>query len=225
MKKIKTINIVTILYIFIATSFSTFLFGQSGKDTSKSNSASNGNDIGQQMFDYSRPGLYHQILADLVGTWTFKGSRSPFNPDSSKMKFDLFGSHVRKSFAEGRYFIVDMTMGDSLHKVVIPLKDGKIKEVIGKGIAIEGYDNVKKKFVQAYITNHIGSDIAFWEGTYDSTTKTLTFNSEEEIVPGIKDKVRELFIIQDKDHYKIEYYNEEGGRYLKNTEVFLTRVK
>ena len=177
------------------------------------------------MLDYSRPGKYHQLLADLVGTWTFQGRRFPLNPDSSKVKFDLFGSHVRKSFAEGRYFIVDMTMGDSLHKVPIPIRDGKMKEVIGKGIAIEGYDNVKNKFVQTSITNHIGSDIVFWEGTYDSTTKTITFNAEQEIVPGIKDKVRELFIIHDKDHYTIEYYNKEDKNYVKNAEITFTRVK
>jgi hypothetical protein len=226
MKKINDFNVVTTcLSVLIATLFSTSLFAQSSNDTSKSNATSNGDDIGQQMFDNSRPGEYHQLLADLVGTWTFEGRRFPLNPDSIKVKFDFFGSHIRKSFAEGRYFIVDMTMGDSLHKVLIPIEGGKIKEVIGKGIAIEGYDNVKKKFVQAYITNHIGSDIAFWEGPYDSITKTITLNAEQEIVPGIKDKIRQLFIIQDKDHYTIEYYNEEGGRYVKNTEVNFTRVK
>ena len=209
----------------ITTFLPTFLFAQNGKDTSKSNQASTGADVGQQMFDYSRPGKYHQILADLVGTWTFTGRRFPLSPDSSKVKFDLFGSLIRKSFAEGRYFIVDMTMGDSLHKVSIPVKDGEIKEVIGKGIAIEGYDNVKKKFVQAYVSNHIGSDIVFWEGIYDSTTKTINYNSEEEIVPGMKDKVRELLIIQDKDLYTIEHYNEDGGSYVKNSEVNFTRVK
>ena len=213
------------MVIVMATFFSTSVFAQNNKDTSKSNSTLNGGDIGQQMFDYSRPSKYHQLLADLVGTWTFKGRRFPLNPDSSKVKFDLFGSLVRKSFAEGRYFIVDMTMGDSLHKVLIPIKDGKTKEVIGKGIAIEGYDNVKKKFVQTYITNHIGSDIVFWEGTYDSTTKTITFNSEEEIVPGMKAKVRELFIIHDKDHYTIENYDEEDGNNVKTAELNFTRVK
>jgi len=209
----------------IATFFMTPVSAQNDKDTTKSNLTSKEDDIGQQMFDYSRPGKYHQLLADLVGTWTFKGRRFPLNPDSSKVKFDLFGSLVRKSFAEGRYFIVDMTMGDSLHKVLIPIQDGKMKEVIGKGIAIEGYDNVKKKFVQTYITNHIGSDISFWEGTYDSTTKTITFNSEQEVVPGMKDEIRELLITHDKDHYTLEYYHKENNDYVKDIEIILTRVK
>ncbi len=227
--KINGINILktilSFMLIIIATFSPTSIFAQNDKDTSKSNSTSNGNDIGQQMFDYSRPGKYHQLLADLVGTWTFKGRRFPLNPDSSKVKFDFFGTHIRKSFAEGRYFIVDMTMGDSFHKQLIPVQDGKKKEVIGKGIAIEGYNNVKKKFEQAYITNHIGSDIVFWEGSYDSTTKTITFNSEEEFLPGMKDKLRELFIIRGKDFYTIEYYNEVDGSYVKNAEINFTRVK
>lgn len=204
--------------------FSSAIVAQDNKDTAKSNSTSNEGDIGQQMFDYSRPGKYHQLLTDLVGTWTFKGRRFPLNPDSSKRKFDLFGSHIWKSFAEGRYFIIDMTFGDSLHKVSIPTQNGK-KDVVGKGIAILGYDNVKKKFVQTYITNHIGSDISFWEGTYDSITKTITFDYEEELIPGMKDKIRVLFILYDKGHYTLEYYHKENNDYVKDAEVMCTRVK
>jgi hypothetical protein len=141
------------------------------------------------------------------------------------VKFDFFGSFERKSFAEGRYFIVDMTFGDTSHKIGIPVADGKMKDVLGKGLAIEGYDNAKQKFVKSSITNHIGSDIAFWGGTYDPATKTITFDAVDEIVPGVKTKVRELFIIRDKDHYTVENYAEEGGRYLKNGEVNFMRVK
>jgi hypothetical protein len=213
-----------VILIMIATFFTVQVFAQNNKDTAESNSISNGVDIGQQMFDYSRPGKYHQLLADLVGTWTFKGRRFPLNPDSSKRKFDLFGTHIWKSFAEGRYFIIDMTFGDSLHRVSIPTQNGK-KDVVGKGITIEGYDNVKKKFIQTSITNHIGSDIAFWEGTYDSTTNTITFNSEQELIPGMKDEIRELLIIYDKDHYTLEYYHKENSEYVKDTEVICTRTK
>jgi hypothetical protein len=213
------------IIIIVAASLTNPVFAQNNKDTTTNDQSSNGDDIFQQMLDYSSPGQYHQLLAELVGTWVFKGRRFPLNPDSSKVKFDLFGFHVRKSFAEGRYFVVDMTMGDSLHKILTPIQDGKMKEVIGKGITIEGYDNVKKKFVQTSITNHIGSDIVFWEGSYDSTTKTITFDSVEEIVPGLKDEIRELFILNNKDNYTLEYYHKENNVYVKDSEVILTRVK
>ena len=176
-------------------------------------------------FDYSRPGKYHQLLANLEGSWVFKGRRFPLEADSNKVRFDLFGTHVWKSFADGRYFIIDMTFGDEAHKIQMPVQNGKIKEVVGKGVMIMGYDNVKKKFVQAYITNHIGSDIVYAEGDYDSTTNTITLNFEQELAPEMKDKIRELFIFHDRDHYTLEYYHEQNGEYVKDTEVNCTRVK
>ena len=67
--------------------------------------------------------------------------------------------------------------------------------------------------------------IFFSEGNYDSTTNIITFDSEEELVPGIKIKTRELFIILGKDHYILEYYDEQNGKYVKNTEIDCTRIK
>lgn len=195
-------------------------FAQDKKDLSL-----NEDNTFQQMLNYSRPGKYHQILANLEGTWTFKGRRFPLGPDSSKVKFELFGTHVWKSFANGRYFIADMTFGDNSHKIQMPKQNGKMKEVIAKGITILGYDNVKKKFVQTSITNHIGSDIAFAEGDYDSTINTITFDYNEELVPGMKDKIRELFIIINKNRYTLEYYHEKNGMYVKDIEVNCTKVK
>jgi hypothetical protein len=211
----------SVALIAMATFFPLSLFAQNDKDKSISTSKENG--IAQQMFDFSRPGRYHQLLGELEGKWTFKGRRFPLDPESSNVKFDLYGTQVRNSFAEGRYFILYMTMGDSLHKVLIPIKNGNSKEVIGQGIAIEGYDNVKQKFIQAGITNHIGSDIIYWEGTYDSTTRTIAFNSVQEIVPGVRDTLRQLFIIHDKDSYTIEYYYKEKEVYVKTAEVYFKR--
>jgi hypothetical protein len=207
---------VPIIAMLINVLFSTPAFAQNNKDSSALSLSSN--EIIKQLNDYTRPGKYHQMLADLVGTWTFKGKRFPSGQD-------LFGTHIRKSFADGRYFVVDMTFGDSLHKIEIPIQDGTMKEVIGKGITIEGYDNVKKKFIQSYITNHIGSNIVYSEGDYNSTTNTITFAFEQELIPGMKDKIRELFTILDKDHYTLVYYHDENGTYIKDAEVNCTRVK
>lgn len=107
----------------------------------------------------------------------------------------------------------------------MPIQDGKMKEVNYKGIETEGYDNVKMKFVKTSIGNHLGSDISFSDGNYDSTTKTITYYSEDELTPGMKIKVKELFIILDKDHYTLEYYNDHNGKYVKATEIHCTRVK
>ena len=212
----------SIMLVMLAAFFTTPVFAQNNKDTATSKSSSNGDDTFNQMIDYSRPGKYHQLLADLVGTWTFKGRHFSGNPDSNKVVFQFNGTVVRKSFANGRFFIVNTTGNGKLQ---MPIQNGKMKEVSLQGIITEGYDNVKNKFVQTEISNHLGSDIAFFEGNYDSTTKTIAFKGENELVPGMKTKVRELFIILDKNHYTLEYYDDQNGKYVKATEINYKRVK
>ena len=212
----------SIMLVMLAAFFTTPVFAQNNKDTATSKSSSNGDDTFNQMIDFSRPGKYHQLLADLVGTWTFKGRHFSGNPDSNKVVLQFNGTVVRKSFANGRFFIVNTTGNGKLQ---MPIQNGKMKEVSLQGIITEGYDNVKNKFVQTEISNHLGSDIAFFEGNYDSTTKTITFNGENELVPGMKTKVRKLFIILNKNHYTLEYYDDQNGKYVKATDVNYTRVK
>jgi len=173
------------------------------------------------ILDYSRPGPSHQLLADLVGTWMFQGKfySGNSNPDSNKVVGEFNGNLLRKPFANGRFFIVEWTGG----KIQIPVQNGKMQEVSAQRVEFEGYDNVKKKFVLTYINNHIGSGIVLAEGRYDSTTKTIVYEWEDEQMPGKKFKVRERFIILDTNHYKMEYYREQAGRVFKATEITCTK--
>ena len=198
------------------------LLAQTNKDTTTSvYSASD--DTYKQMLDYSRPGKYHQLLADLVGTWTFKGRHYEWTDSvTSKVSLEYSGTVVRESFANGRYFIVNVT---SDGKLEMPIQDGKMKEVKFQGFEIECYDNVKKKFVKSSIGNHLNSFIAASEGTYDSTTKTITFDSEFELIPGMKTKDHFRFIFIDRDYYKWEVDQEEKGKYRRGSEIEFTRVK
>jgi hypothetical protein len=183
--------------------------------------AQNRND--SSALDYSHPGKYHQILAELAGEWTFNTRRfsgNP-NPDSNKVVNEFSGNFVRKSFANGRFFIVELTGG----KLQIPIQDGKMKEENVQDIEIEGYDNVKRKFVFTFINNHIGSGIIYSEGSYDSTTKTISYEYEVEPVPGRKLRFRKILILDNNDHYKVEYYNERNGTMVKINERSCTRVK
>jgi hypothetical protein len=41
----------------------------------------------------------------------------------------------------------------------------------------------------------------------------------------MKSKTQELFIIIGKDHYRLEYYDEQNGVYVKNTEIDCARIK
>jgi hypothetical protein len=193
-------------------------FAQDKKDTS-----ANGDESLKQMLDYSRPGKYHQMLAHLAGSWSFKGSRFDWiDSVTTKVAMELNGSLVRKPFADGRFFIAEIITRDKLQ---LPIQDGKMIEGYGEAIQTEGYDNVKKRFQISYINNHIGSALNFWEGTYDSTTKAITFDSELEDVPGMKVKIRFIFMFNDDDHYKWEYYTEQNGRYRIANEMNFTRVK
>lgn len=93
----------------------------------------------------------------------------------------------------------------------MPGPDGRLKDFDFKGMSIEGYDNVKKKFV-ATSSDSMSTGIFLSEGTYNPATKTFTYTGEYEMVPGMKSKVRELIKIVDSDHYVFEWYEDEGGQ-------------
>ena len=99
----------SIMLVIIAAFFTIPVFAQNNKDTATSKSSSNGDDTFNQMLDYSRPGKYHQLFADLVGTWTFKGRHFSESPDSNKEVFQLYGIVVRIAFANGHLIIGNTT--------------------------------------------------------------------------------------------------------------------
>ena len=74
-----------------------------------------------------------------------------------------------------------------------------MKDMQFKGMGVEGYDNAKQKFVASWIDN-MGTGIQFSDGTYDPATKTFTYTSEIEMMPGMKTPVREVLKVTDKDH-------------------------
>src|SRR5258707_1508145 len=92
----------------------------------------------------------------------------------------------------------------------VPGSDGKMMEMEFKGMAVEGYDNVKKKFVSSWIDN-MGTGIMNSEGTYDEASKTLTYTAEYEPMPGMKTKVRQTLKLADKDHRMMEFFEDRGG--------------
>src|SRR5215813_197926 len=134
------------------------------------------------------------------------------NPQESK------GTATRKSVMGGRYVVMDVT-----GKMQMPDETGKMKDMQFKGMGVEGYDNVKKKFVSSWIDN-MGTGIQFSDGTYDPATKTLTYTSEIEMMPGMKMPVREALKLTDKDHMTLEWYETHGGQEKKTMEIAYTRA-
>ncbi|MBX2923962.1 MAG: DUF1579 family protein [Chitinophagaceae bacterium] len=206
--------LIALVTILIATA----AFAQNSKDSS-----ANKDNTFQQMLDYSRPGRYHYMLEELTGNWTFKGSHLEWvDSVTSKESVKLAGSLTRKPFAYGRFFITELT---TAAKIALPVRNGKMINDHAKAIQLEGYNNVSEKFQFSYINSHIGSDITFWQGTYDAAARTIVFYAVFEDTPDVKTNARFDFIFNDKDHYQWNYYSEKNGRYIKDTEIYFTRVK
>jgi hypothetical protein len=171
-----------------------------------------------QMMELSKPGENHKLLADLAGTWIYT-IKMWMNPDPNAKPEESKGTAVRKSLMDGRYSVMDVT-----GKMEMPGPDGKKKEMTFKGMGIDAYDNVKKKFVSSWIDN-MGTGIMMSEGDYDPATKTFTYNAEGEFIPGMRQKIREVIKIVDKDHHTFEWYENRGGQEAKTMEIKYTRKK
>jgi hypothetical protein len=171
----------------------------------------------KQMMEMSKLNENHQLLADMNGNWNYT-IKMWMNPDPNAKPQESKGTATRKSVMGGRYFVMDVT-----GKMQMPGEDGKMKDMQFKGMAVEGYDNVKKKFVSSWIDS-MGTGIQFSEGTYDPATKTFTFNMEMEMMPGMKTPVREVIKVTDKDHMLLEWYENRGGNEVKTMEIAYTRA-
>jgi hypothetical protein len=171
----------------------------------------------KQMMELSKLNENHKLLADLDGNWNF-AIKMWMNPDPNAPPQQSKGSAVRKSVMGGRYVIMDVT-----GKMQMPGEDGKMKDMQFKGMGVEGYDNVKQKFVASWIDN-MGTGIQFSDGTYDPATKTFTYTSEMEPMPGMKMPVRELIKIADNNHMALEWYENHGGQEKKTMEINYTRA-
>src|SRR5439155_19296845 len=125
------------------------------------------------------------------GNWNYK-LQYWMNPDPITPPQPSKGNATHKSVMAGRYFEMDVS-----GKKQMPGEDGKMKDIQFKGMAIEGYDNAKKKFVASWIDN-MGTGIQSSEGTYDPATKTFTYNMEMQRMPGMKQQVREVLKVTDK---------------------------
>ena len=169
-----------------------------------------------KMMELGKPGENHKLLAGMAGTWnyTVKTWMDPTGkPQESK------GTSTRKAIMDGHFFLAEHS-----GKFQMPGADGKMKEMNFKGMAIEGYDNVKNKFVNTWIDN-MGTMIMVSEGTYDATSKTFNYTADCEMIPGMKVKIREVIKVTDNDHHLFEWYEDRGTGEAKTMEIAYTRKK
>jgi hypothetical protein len=166
------------------------------------------------MMEMAKPGENHKTLADTVGSWTYK-VKWWMRPDAPPMESS--GTCSTKSVMDGRYFISEHT-----GKMSMAGADGKMMDMGFQGMSTEGYDNAKKKYVASWIDN-MGTGIMMMEGTYDPSAKTLTYIGEEEPMPGMKFKMREVIKYTDKNHHTMEFYEVHEGGEVKVMEMAYTR--
>lgn len=168
------------------------------------------------MTELAKPGENHKLLANGAGTWTYT-VKFWMNPDPSAAPSESTGVAVTKEVMGGRFFTSEHT-----GKMQMPGPDGKMMDMEFKGFSIEGYDNVKKKFVSSWIDN-MGTGILNSEGTYDAATRTFTYHAEYVPMPGMKTKIREVIKLTDKDHHTFEFYENRGGTEVRTMEINYTR--
>jgi Protein of unknown function (DUF1579) len=215
--------------IVFATSIAASLFAQSpatspatATDSTAARSAPatgqpNPEEMMKQMMEMSKLNENHKLLADMNGNWNY-AIKMWMNPDPNAKPQESKGTATRKSVMGGRYFVMDVS-----GKMQMPGEDGKPKDMQFKGMAVEGYDNVKKKFVSSWIDS-MGTGIQASEGTYDPASKTFTYTMEMEPMPGMKQQVREVIKVTDKDHMMLEWYENRGGQEKKTMEIAYTRA-
>jgi hypothetical protein len=172
----------------------------------------------KQMMEMSKMNENHKLLSSLDGNWTYT-IKFWMNPDPNAKPQESKGTATRKAVMGGRYVMMDVS-----GKIQMPGADGKMKDVLFKGMGLEGYDNVKGKFVGSWIDN-MGTGIMMSEGSYDPAAKTFTYTSEMEPVPGMKSQVREVMKLTDNNHMMFEWYENQGGQEKKTMEIAYTRAK
>jgi Protein of unknown function (DUF1579) len=170
----------------------------------------------QQMLEMQKLNENHKLLSSLDGNWDY-AVKMWMDGNTSGKPQESKGTATRKSIMGGRFCTMDVS-----GKMQMPGEDGKMKDVIFKGMAIEGYDNVKKKFVASWVDN-MGTGIEFSEGTYDPATKSFTYISEVEAIPGMKTQIREVVKVPDNKHMMLEWYENQGGQEKKTMEINYTK--
>jgi Protein of unknown function (DUF1579) len=170
----------------------------------------------QKMMEMSKLNENHKLLSSLDGNWDY-AIKFWMNPDPKAPPQESTGTATRKTIMDGRYVTMDVS-----GNMKMPDETGNMKDVEFKGMGLEGYDNVKKKFVASWIDN-MGTGIEFSEGKYDPATKTFTYSMEMEPMPGMKTKVREVIKIVDDSHMMLEWYETQHGKEKKTMEINYTK--
>jgi hypothetical protein len=170
----------------------------------------------KQMMELAKLNENHKLLATTAGTWSYTVKMWM---DPSGKPTESTGTATREAIMDGRY-----VRGEYHGKFKMPGPDGKVQEMNFIGMSMDGYDNAKKKFVAGWIDN-MGTGIMTMDGAYDAATKAFTYTGEYEMMPGMKEKIRQVIKMTDATHMTMEYYEDRGQGETKTMEINYTKKK
>ena len=155
----------------------------------------------------AQPGEPHKLFASIAGSYTTH-TKEWMEPGKPPMEAD--GTAESKMLLDGRFLYQEYhgsMMGQPFH-----------------GIGIDGYDNVTKKYVTAWIDS-MGTGIFMMEGTASADGKTITLKGSHPEPGGGKMSHRAVWKIQDANNQTFEMYGTHGhgGKEMKFLEIVYTR--
>jgi hypothetical protein len=155
----------------------------------------------------AQPGEPHKLFASIAGSYTTH-TKEWMEPGKPPTEAD--GTAESKMLLDGRFLYQEYhgsMMGQPFH-----------------GIGIDGYDNVTKKYVTAWIDS-MGTGIFMMEGTASADGKTITLKGSHPEPGGGKMSHRAVWKIQDANNQTFEMYGTHGhgGKEMKFLEIVYTR--
>ncbi|MGH8470070.1 MAG: DUF1579 domain-containing protein [Gammaproteobacteria bacterium] len=150
----------------------------------------------------------HKLFASLAGSWTTKTKEWM---ESGKPPTVSNGSAEMKMLLDGRFLQQEFTG----HMMGQPFS----------GIGIDAYDNLRKKYVTAWMDT-MGTGIFMMEGTASADGKTITLNGQHPEPGGGYMKHRAIWKIVDSDNQTFDMYGtHHGGKEMKMMEITYTRTQ
>lgn len=152
------------------------------------------------------PGEPHKQFAGLAGSWT-TNTKEWMEP--GKPPTESAGTAEMKTLLDGRFLYQEyhsQMMGQPF-----------------SGIGIDGYDNLTKKYVTAWIDS-MGTGIFFMDGTASADGKTITLKGSHPEPGGGQMKHRAVWKITDSNNQTFEMYGaHHGQKEMKFLEIVYTR--
>jgi len=152
------------------------------------------------------PGEPHKLFATLAGSWTTttKEWMEPGKPPTEST-----GPAEMKMLLNGRFLQQEFT--------------GNMTGQPFSGIGIDGYDNLRKRYVTTWIDT-MGTGIFQMEGTASADGKTITLKGQHDEPGGGHMTHRAVWKIQDNNSQTFDLYGtHHRGREMKMIEISYSR--